>query len=105
MAEQLDVARRRGQVLEQAQLLEQEQEQEQELVLVLVLVQELVQLLAQRWPHRNPQQQLLVSSWHRASTNLWSFSKRRQKRCASCRQFARQRLLRELQWQTTSPLC
>ena len=88
---------------------------QRELVLVLVLVLELrlvpglepVQPWEPRWHRRNQRLLLQVSSWHRASTVRWCrFSTPgRQSRCASCQRFERRLRMRELRWQTTSPLC
>ncbi len=86
------------------------QQYEQVLVQVLRLVQgrlEPVQPWEPRWHRRNQRLLLQVSSWHRASTVRWCrFSTpSRQSRCASCQRFERRLRMRELRWQTTSPLC
>ena len=99
MVEQLDVVQRlRVQVLEQRL--------ERGLGLQLAQAQALEPLWGPRWRRRNRLQRWRVSSWHRASTVRWCRFSRRvlQCRCASCQQFVRQRLLRELQLQSTSPL-
>ncbi|MEY4727439.1 MAG: hypothetical protein RLZ36_2066, partial [Pseudomonadota bacterium] len=41
----------------------------------------------QQREHRSQERQLRVSSWHRASSRQKRFSKRRQKRYASCQRF------------------
>ena len=69
----------------------------QELVQLLErLVQERQQVLEQQWRHRNQQLRLQVSSWHRASKDLLSFSKHHQRHCASCQQIERQQRLQVL---------
>ena len=88
------------------QVLEQLLEGWRGLQLAQAQVQVQVPLWGPRWPRRNRQQRWRASSWHRASTvRSCRFSKRVLRcRCASCQSFVRQRLLRELQMLSTSPL-
>jgi hypothetical protein len=88
-----------GQVLEQGQPWALEQV----LAQVLAQVQGLEQGLGLK-RRRNLSRLSQVSSRRRASTSLYRFSRRRQKRCASCQRFERRLRLQELRWQPTSPI-
>jgi len=75
------------QLLEQLVLVQQQEQ-------ALELVQQ--QVLEQQSRHRNQQLRLQVSSWHRASKDLLSFSKHHQMHCASCQRIGRQQRLQVL---------
>jgi len=75
--------------------------------LVQVLLEEQVLeplLLEQQWRHRNLRLLWRASSWHRASTSRWRFSKRHRKHCASCQLSERWPQLRGLRRPTPSPI-
>jgi len=70
---------------------------------VRVLAQVLEQVLEPK-RHHNPSRQWQESSWHRASTGLYRFSRLHLWHCASCQRFGRWRRLQGLRWQKQLPM-